>query len=160
MDVKYINPFVSAVRNVFHTMLGVEVTIGRPFIKKEDTALADVSGIIGFSGDAAGCVVLSFPRDVATKAASTFAGIEITEEHPDFADAVGELANMIAGNAKKDFEGVCISISLPSVVIGEHHRVSKSNTAPRLVVPCETTLGSFYLEVAMKLEKEATVGVG
>jgi chemotaxis protein CheX len=160
MDVKYINPFVSAVRNVFHTMLGVEVKIGKPYVKKEDTASADVSGIIGFSGDAAGCVVLSFPKLVAVRAASTFAGTDIGENHPDFADAVGELANMIAGNAKKDFEGVAISISLPSVVIGDSHRVSKSNTSPRLVVPCETSLGPFFLEVAMKLEKEVTVGVG
>jgi len=159
MDVRFVNPFVSAVRNVFHTMLGVEVKIDKPYIKSDNEALADVSGIIGFSGDATGCLVLSFPRKVAERTASKFAGTEITEAHPDFPDALGELANMIAGNAKKDFEGVHISISLPSVVVGENHRISKSNAFPRLVIPCETPLGRFFLEVAMKIEKEVPVGV-
>ncbi|MBN1344764.1 MAG: chemotaxis protein CheX [Phycisphaerae bacterium] len=160
MDVKYINPFVAAVRNVFHTMLGVEVKIGKPYVKDDERASADVSAIIGFSGDAAGCVVISFPKDVGVKAASTFAGMELGEDHPDFADALGELANMVAGNAKKDFEGVEISISLPSVIIGQSHKVSRSNTFPRVVIPCDTSLGQFYVEVGMKIEKAATVSTG
>ncbi len=160
MDVKYINPFVGAVRNVFRTMLGVEVNIGKPYLKSDNTALADISGIIGFSGDAAGSVILSFPKPVAVKTASTFSGTELQTDHPDFADAIGEIANMVAGNAKKDFEGVSISISLPSVVIGENHQVSRSNAFPRLVIPCETTLGHFYVEVAMKIEKPAAVPSG
>ncbi len=160
MDVKYINPFVGAVRNVFHTMLGVEVTIGKPYMKTDERASADVSAIIGFSGDAAGCVVISFPMAVGAKCASTFGGEEMDANHPDFADALGELANMVAGNAKKDFEGVEISISLPSVIIGEKHTVSRSNTFPRLVIPCETTLGEFFVEVGMKIERPATVSSG
>ncbi len=157
MDVNYINPFVMAVQNVFRTMLSVDVKIGKPYVKTQETASADVSAIIGFSGDAAGCVVISFPRLVATKTASTFGGAELGEDHPDFADALGELANMVAGNAKKDFEGVDISISLPSVVIGTHHKISRSSMAPRLVIPCETMLGPFYVEVGMRLEKEVPV---
>lgn len=160
MDVKYINPFVGAVRNVFHTMLGVEVKIGKPYVKKDEEALADVSAIIGFSGDAAGCVVISFPMDVGSNCAGTFSGVEMDEGHPDFADALGELANMVAGNAKKDFEGVDISISLPSVIIGENHKVSRSNVFPRLVIPCESSLGQFFVEVAMKIEKTAEVAAG
>jgi len=105
-------------------------------------------------------VILSFPKPVAVKTASTFSGAELQVDHPDFADAIGEIANMVAGNAKKDFEGVSISISLPSVVIGENHQVSRSNAFPRLVIPCETTLGHFYVEVAMKIEKPAAVAGG
>jgi chemotaxis protein CheX len=116
--------------------------------------------MIGFSGDAAGCVVISFPKAVGVRAASTFARVGLGAGDWDFADALGELANMVAGNAKKDFEGVLISISLPSVIVGENHTVSKSDTSPRLVIPCETTLGAFSVEVGMKIEKEATVCTG
>ena len=157
MDVRYINPFIAAVRNVFQTMMDIEVGIGKPYTKREQDGSADVSGIIGFSGDAAGCVVVSFPKPVALRAVSAFAGTEISEDHPDFADAVGELANMIAGNAKKDFEGVGISISLPSVVIGENHTIPRSNVCPRVVVPCKTSFGPFSVEVGIRLEKEAAV---
>jgi len=160
MDVEYINPFVGAVQNVFRTMLGLEAKFGKPYLKQEETACADVSAVIGFSGDAAGSVVISFPKLVAARTASTFAGMDLKEDHPDFADALGELANMVAGNAKKDFEGVDISISLPNVIIGENHRVSRSNAVPRLVIPCESSLGPFYVEVGMKIEKAAAVAAG
>lgn len=160
MDVRYINPFMRSIKNVFQTMLKVDVALQKPHIKTDSTASADVSGVIGFSGDAAGCVVLSFPSAVACKVASTFAGMPITLESPDMVDAIGELANMVAGNAKKDFEGVHISISLPSVVIGTDHIVGQSRMVPRLVLPCSSPLGDFYVEVAMKVDKPVQVAQG
>jgi len=160
MDVRYINPFMRSIRNVFQTMLKMDVALQKPHVKTDGRACADVSGVIGFSGDATGCVVLSFPQDVACKIASQFAGMTITLESPDLIDAIGELANMVAGNAKKDFEGVRISISLPSVIIGEDHIVGQSRMVPRLVIPCGSPLGDFYVEVAMKVDKPVVVAQG
>lgn len=160
MDVRYINPFIRAIKNVFSTMLKTEVAVQKPHVKTDARASADVSGVIGFTGDATGCVVLSFPKEVACNAASTFAGLPITLESPDLVDAIGELANMVAGNAKKDFEGVRISISLPSVIIGEDHIVGQSRMVPRLVIPCNSPLGDFYVEVAMKVDKPVVVAQG
>ena len=158
MDARYINPFIKSIRNVFKTMLSVDVTVGKPHVKEGDAARPDVSGVIGFSGDASGSVVLSFSSEVALKIASTFAGIEMQIDHDDFADAIGELANMVAGGAKSEFEGLSVSISLPSVIIGAGHRVSRSVCYPRLVIPCETSLGSFVVEVSTKVEQLALAG--
>ena len=156
MDVKFINPFISSIKRVFETMVKVKVCIGKPVVRHDACASADVSGIIGFSGDAVGCVVLSFPKSVACSIASQFAGTEIDENHPDFADAVGELANMVAGGAKIDFEGMNISISLPSVVIGREHKISQSKLFPRVVVPCECELGAIFVEIGMEITKTGT----
>jgi chemotaxis protein CheX len=153
MDVRFINPFIQSVVRVFETMVHVKMTVGKPYVKSENPAPADVSGIIGFSGDAAGAVVISFSNKVACKAASNFAGIEIDEHHPDFADAIGELANMVAGNAKKEFTDLNIKISLPSVVIGEQFVVSNSRTTPRIMIPCNCELGDVFVEVAMEMVK-------
>lgn len=149
MDVKFINPFVMAIANVFETMVHTKVKIRKPQLKQADLVSAEVSGIIGLSGHVQGSVVLSFPRDVACKVASAFAGVEMTVKSPDFADAIGELANMVAGNAKKDFGEYKTSISLPSVIIGPGHTVSQSKAWPYLVIPCETDLGNFAVEVAL-----------
>jgi chemotaxis protein CheX len=92
--------------------------------------------------------------------ASVFAGVDIGEGHPDFADAIGELANMVAGNAKKDLHGMKLGISLPSVVLGKEHVISQSRTAPRLVIPCDVDYGRFFVEVAMRVEKPVTSPVG
>lgn len=160
MDVRLINPFVLAVKRVFETMVHVKVTVGKPYLKSDHSPAADVSGIIGFSGDAAGCVVISFSQSVACKAASNFAGIEIDQDHPDFADAIGELANMVAGNAKKEFTDLNIKISLPSVVIGEKFVVSNSRTAPRIVIPCQCELGDINVEVAMEFAQSKQTSDG
>ncbi len=154
MDVKFVNPFISAITNVFETMLNTKVKVGKPILKTADLVSAEVSGIIGLSGDVQGCVVLSFPGDVACKVASAFAGVDLTTDHPDFTDAVGELANMVAGNAKKDFDGYNTSISLPSVIIGPGHTVSQSKSSPFLVIPCDTDLGVFNVEVAILTSKK------
>lgn len=155
MDVRYINPFIASVKNVFKTMLATEVMVSKPLVKRQDEAFADVSAVIGLSGDATGCVVLSFPRATAIAAARKFAGIEMSEAHEDFADALGELANMVAGHAKASLEGMDLNISLPSVIIGRDHSVSQSRIAPRLALPCDSPLGRFSVEVVLVSGKSA-----
>ena len=155
---RFINPFVAAVKDVFKTMVATEITVGKPFVvQSHEKPSADASAVIGLSGDAAGCVVLSLPMTTAVNAAGKFAGVEMTQDHPDFCDALGELANMVAGQAKAKFEGVSVAISLPSVIIGREHVVSKSKQAPRLALPCESALGPFWVEIAMVIEKPAEV---
>ncbi|MCH7972721.1 MAG: chemotaxis protein CheX, partial [Bacteroidetes bacterium] len=60
MDVRYINPFVKSVSNTLQTMCNMTIKVGKPEMKKGDEPTADVSGVIGFSGDAAGSVALLF----------------------------------------------------------------------------------------------------
>lgn len=153
MDVQYINPFVTAVKRVFETALGTKVQVGKPFVRNDPRASADVSGVIEFSGDVAGCAVLSFPSEVATRAASKLAGTDIDESNPDFTDAIGELANMVAGNAKREFHGVNVSTSLPSVIVGKQRVVPTSRQTPRIVIPCETQVGPVYVEVGITTEE-------
>jgi len=156
MDVRFINPFVESVCNTFETMCNLKVTIGKPELKTTDDPLCDVSGIIGFSGDAAGSVVIHYGFDIASKIATAFAGVDITPEHDDFSDAIGELTNIVAGGAKSKFEGLNISISLPNVIIGKDHNVSPSKSTPRLIIPCKTDIGTFYVEVGMVLAGQAS----
>jgi chemotaxis protein CheX len=155
MDVRFINPFIASVKKVFKTMVATEVTVGKPsIVVATQEQMADVSAVIGMSGDAVGCVVLSLPVATAVNAAGKFAGVEMTRDHPDFSDALGELANMVAGQAKSQFEGYNISISLPSVIIGKEHVVSQSRQRPRLSIPCESALGKFWVEVAMLVNRK------
>src|SRR3954466_13194080 len=114
-DPKLVAPFLNSVRSVFGTMANVEVTIDRPYVKTDDTTTFDVSGIIGFSGAVVGSVTLSFGADAARKLVAAFAGAALDPASPDFADAVGELANMVAGSAKTSL-GPGASITVPTVI--------------------------------------------
>jgi chemotaxis protein CheX len=154
MDVRFINPFIASIKTVFKTMVATDIVVGKPYlIQAHEEQTADVSAVIGMSGDVAGCVVLSLPMQTACNLASKFAGISLTREHPDFADALGELANMVAGQAKAKFDGLNVSISLPSVIVGKEHVVSQSRAKPRLALPCHCDHGNFSVEVAIVVEK-------
>ncbi|MFT3786953.1 MAG: chemotaxis protein CheX [Tepidisphaeraceae bacterium] len=146
---KLIVPFVNSVRNVFSTMVKVRTEVERPIVKGCPAPSYDVSSIIGFSGDVIGSCVVSFQLSAAAKLVSAFAGMEIDPASPDFADAIGELANMIAGGAKKDL-GVAASISTPSVVMGHGHTIARLRDVPCLVVPCRTEVGDFAVEISIK----------
>lgn len=157
MDVRFINPFIASTKTVFKTMAGTDIAIGKPYmIKANEEQSADVSAVIGLSGDAVGCVVLSLPIQTACNLSSQFAGTTLTQDHPDFSDALGELANMVAGQAKARFEGLNVSISLPSVIVGKEHVVSQSKAKPRLALPCSCELGNFTVEVVLVVDKASS----
>jgi chemotaxis protein CheX len=149
LNPKLIVPFVNSVRNVFITMVGVATTVERPTYKTGPAVSYDVSAIIGFSGQVIGSVVVSFQMDAALKLVKAFAGVDLTADSPDFADAIGELANMIAGSAKKDL-GATASITCPSVVLGANHVIARLRGVPCVVIPCKTPAGDFAVEVNMK----------
>jgi chemotaxis protein CheX len=147
---KLIVPFMNSVRTVFSKMIRISATVNRPFFKVHPEPAYDVSGIIGFSGAVIGSVVISFEKICALKLVEAFAGTVLEPNSPDFCDAVGELANMIAGAAKKDL-GVSASITCPSVVIGAGHVIARLSDVPCVVIPVSTPVGDFAMEVNIKV---------
>jgi len=150
IDARLILPFVKSVRMVFWTMVRVQTTVLRPHLKTEPAPSYDVSGIIGFSGDVVGSVVVSFQGAAARKLAARFAGSEMELNSPDFADAIGELANMVVGSAKKDLGVAAAHITLPSVIIGAGHVVRRLSDVPCIVIPVQTPVGDFCVEVNIR----------
>jgi chemotaxis protein CheX len=150
MDQAYINPFVLSATHAFKTMLECDVVAGTPLVKTDDAYELDVSGIIGLSGKAQGAITLSFSKAMALKIVSHLFGTEITTVGREVADAVGELANIIAGGAKQHLTHLSLSISLPRVVFGPQHRILSLKNIPTAVVPFTSSLGDFVMEVALK----------
>ena len=60
MDVKFIKPFINATLNVLETMASVKSKAGKPYLKKDNVAQGDVSGVIGFTGQTNGTVSVTF----------------------------------------------------------------------------------------------------
>jgi chemotaxis protein CheX len=149
MRADYINPFISSLINTFETMLGCPLTRGQLYLKTPDTALHDVSGIIGLSGQAQGTVVLSLDREVAMRATSTLLMCETTELNGDVVDAVGELTNMVAGSAKAQLTEYKLSISLPGVIKGEGHEVCFPSDVTPICVPFTCPWGELKIEVGL-----------
>jgi chemotaxis protein CheX len=150
MEGKDITPFVKSVGNVFSTMLQVHVTHEAPRLKEPASPCYDVSGIIGLSEDITGAVVLSFPADTAVRIVELLTGEKFDLDHPDFADAIGELVNMVTGGAKAEFVDRHVSISCPSMIVGPGHRVFQQKNSPIIEIPCDCECGSFSVFVSMR----------
>jgi len=154
MRAEYINPFITSLNNAFLTMLGCEVHRGAISLKDDSSPKYEISGIVGLSGKAVGTVVMSLSEAVALKAASTMLMSETTEINADVIDAVGELANMVAGGAKAELEEYQLHLSLPSVITGRDHEVRFPSDVTPICVPFDTQWGPLAVEVGFAPVRE------
>lgn len=151
MKAKYINPFLTASVNLFRNYLGLRCSSGTPYLNKDPQKLHEVSGLIGLAGETVGAVVLSFNRPTAIEIASLMAGTRYTDLSDEVIDVVGELVNIVAGNAKKDLLDYRISISLPGVLVGSNSQIKWPSNVPVITIPFESDAGEFTVNVSLKV---------
>ena len=154
MNVEYINPFLTAAISVFETMVGVKLVRQQPFVKKSMQPQNEVSGIIGLSGKAKGTVVLSIEREVALNATGVMLMERPGQINADVVDAIGELTNVIAGNAKAQLEHLNMSVGLPSVITGKGHCIDFPSHSKPIAIPFRCEWGDVVVEVGLVEERE------
>jgi len=118
-----------AAREVFEIMLGckLEVQNDEPSLPGEFTAM------VGLAGQLCGLLTLRCGSQSAALMASKMLGAEIKETDQQMWDAIGEIANMVAGNFKNKLSGMgegCM-LSVPTVITGSDYSCrSMADTAP------------------------------
>jgi chemotaxis protein CheX len=150
VQVEHINPFVDSLVNTFQTMLGCDARRGNLSLADPVKRQFPISGVIGLSGNAAGMVVINLSEEVAMQSAAAMLMMDVTEVDDDVLDAVGELANMVAGAAKAKLEEFNLSVSLPNIVTGENHEIRFPSSHQPICVPFETDFGPLRLEVGFE----------
>jgi chemotaxis protein CheX len=150
MDVAYVNPFISSTIETFTKMMKTDVVPQKPVLKQNPEPMYDISGVIGLSGNAQGSISLSFPKVVALKAVSAMVGSEIKIIGPELTDGIGEIVNIIAGNAKQNLTQYSLTISLPNMIVGKDHKLIAPSGTSTIVVPFTSAIGGFAMEVSLK----------
>ncbi len=150
MNAKFINPFINASLNLFREYMKVDVTPGKPFVLDDPFDLKGVSAIIGLAGDTTGALVLSFSRETAIEMVSRLEGHKYIALGAEILDGVGEMVNIIAGNAKKDLLEYRILISLPGIITGNNYRINWPQAVPVISIPIESEAGPFSINVSIK----------
>lgn len=126
MDAQYSRSFVVGITDVFKTMCDIDLIHCEPFGKDDRKTTAEVTGVIGFTGDKKG--VMSFGTS-ASGALTIYARLvhekydRITEE---IVDAVGEITNIISGQARKELEKESLHLKahVPMVFVGKGVEIS------------------------------------
>ncbi len=152
MDVKLVNPFINATINVLETMAFVDVEAGKPYLKRDNVAVGDVSGVLGLTGIANGTIAVTFEEKCILTVVSNMFGETMTELNSEIADAVGELTNMISGQARRELEemGKVFKAAIPSVITGRNHSITHYSEGPKIAIPFSTDGGKFTIEVCFE----------
>ncbi len=152
LKAEVINPFLEATVSVVKTMALVEPVPGKPYIKKGNSAVGDVSGIVGITGMTEGSICLTFSKSCILSIVSKMFGEDQKEINEEVKDAVGELTNMISGDSRRRLEaiGYCFNGAIPSVVSGKGHEIKHITKGPILSIPFSTNHGNFTVEVCFK----------
>ena len=147
-DVALAKPFVQATINVLSSMTGLSPVPGKPYVKKTDKAQGDVSAIVGITGCKSGAVALSFSQSCAIALVKGMLGDAIEDIIADTRDAVGEITNMISGQARATLSEMSLPLqgSTPSIVFGANHSLSFPGQVTTVAIPFETDYGAFTLE--------------
>ncbi len=151
MKAEYINPFFKATGDVFRVMLDIDVEKGALNIVDDLVPGKDASVIIGVSGDLSGSILFSFPHKMIFEMVKIMSGMELEKLDSFVGSALGELANIICGNAitylaANNFR---CNIVPPQVLIGEMSSLSMA-TDQALVVSLLTDIGEFDITIALK----------
>lgn len=152
MKAEVINPFLEATVSVLKTMASIDPVPGKPYIKKGTSAIGDVSGVVGISGDTEGSLCITFTRACILFIISRMLGEEQKEINDEVKDAVGELTNMISGDSRRRLEEIGYHFlgAIPSVISGPNHEVKHITKGPILSIPFSTQAGHFTVEVCFK----------
>ena len=144
-------PFLDSIQNVFGVMLQTEVEQ----VKVEDlvakkTDLVSSSAVIGLKGTDSWTLTLVIPEETGKKITQRF--LQTDEDLPagDIADALGELANMVAGGAKAQLSSQRnedISITLPTVVTGSDYKLGHPAASQEAKIRYASELGDFAMDV-------------
>lgn len=153
IDITLVNPFLSAAYDVFKQVFSCELRKGQITVKRNPSADNEVAIIIGVSGPKHTGVVVYSMKDVTSKkiVSNLDPDIELSLEDEAFSDALGELANMISGNATNIFskQDIDLTITTPSVVIGdafEMHLLDQTTLSAEMMSP----FGNLEINVAIK----------
>ena len=119
IDMNMLQPFIDAVDHFFRAMLAKPVTAGTP----TTTRIAEesdkcVRAFVALGGEPPGTVTLVLAETAAVALARAFSRREVAFGSGDFRDAIGEIANIIAGHAAIRVPGRRFKVSCPVVNVG------------------------------------------
>jgi len=147
-----VRDLVDSAREVFATMLFQNVVSrpARPAASREPKA--DVVATIHLTGPSRAVVGLYSSEPVAKSMAASMLGLEAAQIGDEFADALGELANMIAGSFRNRMAAVggTWAISVPTVTIGTGIITHYPTDVGRVICPFDTRGGELLLELVLR----------
>jgi len=156
------NVIQSATREVFATMLGMEVVCGDPYIEQSPPPPADgVVSLIGLAGRwvGTGCVTCSGAFACLLTTQMLMAPADAVND--EVLDVVAEITNMILGNAKTALEEHLgpMGLSIPTVVYGKNFAAKSAGDGNWTVYPFQTEKGGIDVKIFLAPNRKPPLNI-
>lgn len=141
-----------AVTEVIATYTGSNPELAGTEARKEDYALAEISSIIGLTGEKLqGAFVVSMERGLLFQLMQALLGEAPSDLNQEALDMAGELANMICGGFRRRFEkfGTTLKASVPSMITGKDYKIHSLCKTPRVTFKFKVGEHPLYIEFCL-----------
>lgn len=144
--------FIGSLKHYFTQTCGQTPEFHPPYILDDRLALCDFTGTIDVSGDYSGSVYFTANAQLLADLLG-FMG-ETHQDEAMLTDAIGEVANTLAGNFRRDY-GSRFIISPPTVRRSTHKAFKPAQAQTTYVVPLNLQGQDAHLIVAMNDQRNS-----
>ena len=151
MDVKYLNPFLSAAADVVEAEVNLKIQRGSITVHQGSLTTDEVTVLINIVGQIQGVVLLELSKQTGIALVSKMLDQTFTDFDSLAQSGIAELGNVISGKATVELSktGVDSTISPPTMIIGKDTQISTIDFQ-RLVVPLQTEAGTITVHLAVR----------
>ncbi len=138
-----------ATLEVFESMIFMEVQPGKTTAEAYQGTDLQVSGTIGFVGDFNGVLSIHCPSLVAMDITGNMLMSPVETVNSDVTDAIGEIANMVAGGLKATLkaEGINVVLATPTIFTGISLQTNIQKGVEHFLIPFQVPSGMFGIEL-------------
>ena len=154
VESKYTKPFIDATIKVLETMAFTPPRLVETCLWDQAHAVGEVVGVVGLAGrekNIKGFLSIGFTEASIVQIVSNMFGEEFESMNTEVKEAVGEIANMISGQARQGLSamGVKLEGGLPSIVSGKKLVMGSSGKKPLIMIKFEVEKGPFEVGVCI-----------
>lgn len=147
---RLVEPFIAAAAMTLSELARTELVVRTVHRAASLRTSGDISAVLGLMPEGGGVLVLSFPASTAEALAGRI--LAEVQQAPDadlVRDCMGEVANVIAGQAKTLLADTPFQLSLetPSIVSGAGSEIRSPPGAEGIVVRFGSDVGDFVLQI-------------
>ena len=153
MRAEYVNPIFKAVTEVFKAMLDIEVLRGTTNEVVDGRQEVDIK--INVTGDVSGSILFQFPENTTFNIVQIMSGMEMNKLDGFVTSAMGEMSNIISGNAASYLfsRNYHCDITPPEIMVTNPAKSSDKGFPDTLSIPLHTKIGNMKIHISLKETK-------
>ncbi|HOQ38159.1 MAG TPA: chemotaxis protein CheX [Acetivibrio sp.] len=148
MKVEYVNSFYKATKDVLQLLVDIEPQRGEIKVVQDLGSNKDANVELAVVGDLKGTILFSFPKNMTLEMVKIMSGMEMDKIDNFASSALGEVANIIGGNALTllSQHNYTCDIAPPRIFLGEYKALPVGN-GKALLLPLSTPIGEFDITI-------------